>query len=76
MSLIRVPATADPPFVTRTGKHLPGGANSGAVRTVNIPIDPLKINNGQTSYALTTCLSPNDIFCAARITYTYDSAGE
>jgi hypothetical protein len=50
--------------------------NSATVRSVNIPVDPLKINNSQTSYALTVCLSPNDIFYSARVTYTYDNAGD
>ena len=50
--------------------------DTGTLKSVNIPVDPLVISNNQNSYAFEACINPNDAFYSARITYTYNNAGD
>jgi hypothetical protein len=42
---------------------------------VNVP-EPHKVDNSSGIYGLDVCLTPDDVFYAARITYSYETAGD
>jgi len=50
--------------------------DSGTLASVNIPIDPLRIDNNLNSYAFVVCISQSDVFYGTRISYTYNNAGD
>ena len=60
-----------PPFIERwrsmTVEHWLASA---------FPIDPLSIDNNLNSYAFVVCISQSDVFYGARISYTYNNAGD
>ena len=45
------------------------------VAAISVPAGQT-INNGANAYGLDVCISPDDAFYAARITYTYQTAGD
>ena len=47
------------------------------IRKSAIAVPPShKFNNAVYAYGLDVCISPDDVFFAARISYTYTSAGD
>ena len=51
--------------------------NSGIQKVANLTLpEPHKVDNASGVYALQACLTPDDTFYAARITYTYETAGD
>ena len=50
--------------------------SSGTLKATNLPIDPVKIDNSLNSYAFVLCIDPGDVFYSARISYTYNNAGD
>jgi hypothetical protein len=52
------------------------GDDSGTLKSVNIPLTPLAIDNNLNSYAFVVCINPSDVFYSARLAYTVDNAGD
>ena len=51
--------------------------NSGTTKVADLTVSqPHKVGNSSGIYGWEVCLTPNDIFYAARITYTYETAGD
>jgi hypothetical protein len=50
---------------------------TGTRKAFNLPLAAGQvIKNGTMAYGLSVCVSPGDFFYAARIDYTYNSAGD
>ncbi len=51
--------------------------NSGTLKVTNVNVpEPHKVDNSSGIYGLDVCLTPDDVFYAARITYSYETAGD